>query len=56
MRMGSEFSARHSSFAQGATLVERSFECAVRVVRLCRFLDEQDRSRPHQSPEILKKV
>ena len=36
------------------TIVERSFEFAVRVVRLCRFLDEQDRSTRTLASQLLR--
>jgi four helix bundle protein len=35
-------------------IVERSFEFAVRVVRLCRFLDEQDRSSRTLASQLLR--
>jgi four helix bundle protein len=36
------------------TIVERSFEFAVRVVRLCRFLDEQDRVSRTLANQLLR--
>ena len=36
------------------TIVERSFEFAVRVVRLCRFLDDQDRSTRTLASQLLR--
>jgi len=36
------------------SIVERSFEFAVRVVRLCRFLDEQDRSTRTLASQLLR--
>ena len=35
-------------------IVERSFEFAVRVVRLCRFLDDQDRSTRTLASQLLR--
>jgi four helix bundle protein len=35
-------------------IVERSFEFAVRIVRLCRFLDEQDRSTRTLASQLLR--
>jgi len=50
----SDISTHNSSFAKGATIVERSFEFAVRVVRLCRFLDEQDRSTRTLASQLIR--
>jgi len=50
----SEFSPHNSSFAKGASIVERSFEFAVRVVRLCRFLDDKDRSTRTLASQLLR--
>lgn len=50
----SAFSPQHSSFAKGASIVERSFEFAVRVVRLCRFLDDKDRSTRTLASQLLR--
>lgn len=36
------------------SIVERSFEFAVRVVRLCRFLDEKDRSTRTLASQLLR--
>ncbi|MGJ8640729.1 MAG: four helix bundle protein [Opitutaceae bacterium] len=50
----SALSPQYSSFAKGASIVERSFEFSVRVVRLCRFLDEQDRSTRTLASQLLR--
>jgi four helix bundle protein len=50
----SAFRPQHSKFAKGVSIVERSFEFAVRVVRLCRFLDDQDRSTRTLASQLLR--
>lgn len=47
-------SSQHSEFSTQHSIVDRSFEFAVRIVKLCRFLEKQDRVSRTLANQLLR--
>ncbi len=45
---------QHSEFSTQNSILERSFEFAVRIVKLCRFLEKQDRVSRTLANQLLR--
>ncbi len=49
----SAFSTHNSSFAKG-TITDRTFEFAIRIIRLCQYLEKQDRVSRTLANQLLR--